>query len=72
MNAVEFRNLLGRVGRIKYNLYGNVFIIRDKNTSDKTIKELLVKEVPNQEIPLLNNAISYQTKNYIINELIKG
>jgi len=72
MNAVEFRNLLGRVGRIKYNLYGNVFIIRDKNTSDKTIKELLVKEVPNQEIPLLNNAISYQTKNYIINEFIKG
>jgi len=27
MSPVEFRNLIGRVGRIEYNLYGNVFII---------------------------------------------
>ena len=29
MDEVEFRNLVGRVGRIKYNLYGNVFFVRD-------------------------------------------
>ena len=27
MNEVEFRNLVGRVGRIQYNLYGNVFML---------------------------------------------
>lgn len=34
MSQVDFRNLIGRVGRIQYNLYGNVFIIRhDENQS---------------------------------------
>ena len=27
MDAVDFRNLIGRVGRIEYNLYGNVFLV---------------------------------------------
>ncbi len=26
MDAVDFRNLIGRVGELKYNLYGNVFL----------------------------------------------
>lgn len=48
MNQVEFKNLLGRVGRIEYNLYGNVFIIRDSNMAEKTVKELLSKEMKNR------------------------
>ena len=28
MNEVDFKNLIGRVGRIKYNLYGNVILVR--------------------------------------------
>lgn len=28
MTPVEFRNLVGRVGRIEFNLYGNVFLTR--------------------------------------------
>ena len=72
MNAVEFRNLLGRVGRIEYNLYGNVFIIRDGNTSEKTVKELLVNEVPEQKVPLLSNALSCEAKRYIISEFKQG
>lgn len=31
MTSVEFRNLIGRVGRIKFNLYRNVFFINDGN-----------------------------------------
>ena len=27
-SEVDFKNLVGRVGRAKYNLYGNVFIVR--------------------------------------------
>ena len=29
MNPVDFRNLIGRVGRISYNLYGNVFFVSE-------------------------------------------
>ena len=28
MNVVDFKNLVGRVGRIEYNLFGNVFLVR--------------------------------------------
>ena len=71
MNQVEFRNLLGRVGRIEYNLYGNVFIIRDSNMGEKTIKDLLVKEVKKQEIALTTQ-LSIEAKQYIINQFLNG
>ena len=71
MTSVEFRNLLGRVGRIKYNLYGNVFIIRHGRQAEKTIKDLLQKEVPAQEISLKTSLNNYQ-KEYIVNCLIHG
>ncbi len=53
MNEVEFRNLVGRIGRIKYNLYGNVFLVRmnEKQRSERYI-ELLNKEVPEQELSI--------------------
>lgn len=28
MNFVDYRNLVGRMGRIEYNLFGNVFLVR--------------------------------------------
>lgn len=71
MNSVEFKNLLGRVGRIEYNLYGNVFIIRDKNMSEKTIKDLLTKPVSNQNIALLDK-LSPFAMNYIVQQLTAG
>ena len=71
MTAVEFKNLLGRVGRIKYNLYGNVFIIRHGNQSEKTIKELLQNDVKDQKISL-KSSLDDNQKDYIINCLIHG
>ena len=71
MNQVEFKNLLGRVGRIEYNLYGNVFIIRDKSMAEKTIKDLLVKEVQNQKIGLTTQ-LSDDAKKYVINQFVNG
>lgn len=53
MNEVEFKNLIGRVGRIKYNLYGNVVLVRLDNSLKKdNYEELLKKDVPPQELPL--------------------
>ncbi len=71
MNQVEFRNLLGRVGRIEYNLYGNVFLIRDEHISDKTIKKLLVDDVQEQKISLFND-LTPQEKNYIVSQFLNG
>lgn len=35
MTDVDFRNLVGRVGRIQYNLSGNVFMISDETRNNK-------------------------------------
>lgn len=53
MDEVDFRNLVGRVGRIKYNLYGNVVLVRlDDKLKTERYTELLQKDVPPQEISL--------------------
>lgn len=53
MNEVEFNNLIGRVGRIKYNLYGNVFLIRmQERDTDKRYRELLKTGIPSQEVSI--------------------
>lgn len=71
MNQVEFKNLLGRVGRIEYNLYGNVFIIRDSNMAEKTVKDLLSKEMKKQDLAL-TTILSDSTKQYVINQFLNG
>lgn len=49
MDEVEFRNLVGRVGRIKYNLYGNVILVKlDEKLKEERYKELLQTDVPPQ------------------------
>ncbi|TGJ77235.1 DEAD/DEAH box helicase [Caproiciproducens galactitolivorans] len=49
MTAVDFRNLVGRVGRINYNLYGNVFLVRlEENLQIKDFVELLEKKYRNR------------------------
>jgi replicative superfamily II helicase len=71
MNQVEFKNLLGRVGRIEYNLYGNVFIIRDSNMAEKTVKDLLSKDMKEQDLAL-TTILSDNAKNYIITQFLNG
>lgn len=72
MNEVEFKNLVGRVGRIKYNLYGNVFLLRlDNSHTERQYTELLENEVPNQKlsIDLIENKTHIPV---MIDDLVKG
>jgi len=56
LTEVEFRNLVGRVGRIKYNLYGNVFLTRlDDQTKPAKYIEYLKKEIPEQRLSLMSD-----------------
>lgn len=53
MDEVEFRNLVGRVGRIKYNLYGNVVLVKlDDKLKEERYRDLLQADVPPQESAL--------------------
>jgi superfamily II DNA/RNA helicase len=73
LKEVDFRNLIGRVGRIKYNLYGNVFLILglDERTNAKDYVDLLQKPVPDQELSLVS-ALSDEQKKQIIDCLVRG
>lgn len=65
MSAVEFRNLIGRVGRLQYSLYGNAFLVclPNENTEPQNYVTLLKKDI---ELQLLSvNTISDKEKEYI-------
>lgn len=72
MSPVDFRNLIGRVGRIEFNLYGNVFLIRaqEKVCSEKYV-ELLKKDVPEQKLSIVSELTKGQ-KQKIVECLVNG
>ena len=61
MTPVDFRNLIGRVGRIRFNLYGNVFFVTqgDKIT-EKDYVELLQAPIPDQIYQLNLEKLAYR------------
>ena len=72
MDEVEFRNLVGRVGRIKYNLYGNVFLLRmDSSLTERQYEKLLNNDVPDQKLSfdLEENKVHYPA---LVKDLVKG
>lgn len=72
MTPVDFRNLIGRVGRIEYNLYGNVILVKaDERTNNDKFEELLKKEVPEQKLSVTSELTKVQ-KQKIIESLIAG
>ena len=72
MTSVEFRNLIGRVGRIKFNLYGNVFFISDddKVKEDEYVK-LLKNPIPKQKLSVTDE-LNPKLKRHIVETLLKG
>lgn len=75
MSPVDFRNLIGRVGRISYNLYGNVFFVSDDRTaSPAEYIEMLQSPVPEQELSIATNpkVLKKVEKQYIVDILKKG
>lgn len=72
MDEVEFRNLVGRVGRIKYNLYGNVFLIRmEDRLKTQNYINLLQNDVPEQEISI-NIIDNKKYLNLVVDDLARG
>jgi len=72
MTPVDFKNLIGRVGRIEYNLYGNVFLVRLENkVKSEDFIELLTKDVPEQKLSLTSE-LKPKHKKEIISSLLEG
>lgn len=72
MTPVEFRNLVGRVGRIEFNLYGNVFLTRiENNVEPQKYVDLIEKAIPEQKLSLISE-LSTPQKKVIVDCLAKG
>lgn len=70
MTQVEFRNLVGRVGRIGFNLYGNVFLVRmDEDLQVENYDALLGGSVEPQKLSIDTRLTSTQKK-AVIDSLI--
>ena len=66
MTAVDFRNLVGRVGRIEYGLYGNVFLVRlEDRIKIEKFKDLLTQEVPKQKLSIVSELTTPQKKKIV-------
>lgn len=71
MGAVDFKNLVGRVGRIEFNLYGNVFLICNEKVKEEKFVELLKTETPEQKLSI-DSGLSKPQKKEVIESLLKG
>lgn len=70
LSVVDFKNLTGRVGRIEYNHYGNVFIYIDTAKSRSASERLLNDDVENQTLAI--DTLSEDDYSTIVNRLIDG
>lgn len=72
MTPVEFKNLIGRVGRISFNLYGNAFIVRyDEKQKQNDIEKLLQGNVEPQELSI-SKTLTGPQREKIVKDLMNG
>lgn len=72
MTPVDFRNLIGRVGRIEFNLYGNVFLVRLENSIEqKKYIDLIEQKVPDQKLSI-STELTKPQKEKIVESLTQG
>lgn len=72
MTPVDFKNLIGRVGRLDFGLYGNVFLVRmSPKVQMKKFEELLKEKIPEQKLSLVTELTKPQ-KELIIKCLKEG
>lgn len=76
MNTIDFRNLIGRVGRISFNLFGNVCFVAERNskiTTDDYVR-MLGQEIPEQSLSIATdpNVLKKVEKQYVADILKSG
>ena len=71
MKAVDFRNLIGRVGRLEFNLYGNVFLVAASDKVNEKYEQLLKEEIAPQTLSVEKGLTKPQKVN-VIDALLSG
>lgn len=74
LSPVDFKNLIGRVGRIEYNLYGHVFLTKlneNSRVSIESFKKLIKEQVPEQKLSIVTE-LNFENKNLIVSSLLNG
>lgn len=66
---VDFKNLIGRVGRIDFNLFGNVFCISDNDVNEQ-YKSAISEDIPLQKLSI--EQLPDSKKREIVNLLASG
>lgn len=76
MEPVDFRNLIGRVGRISFNLFGNVYFVTDEEETVKSddYVRMLQEKVPEQVLSIATNpkVLKKIEKKYVADILKEG
>ena len=76
MNTIDFRNLIGRVGRISFNLYGNVYFVAERNSKITTedYVRMLGQTIPEQSLSIATdpNVLKKVEKQYVADILKTG
>ena len=71
LSDIEFRNLIGRVGRVKYNLFGNIFFVVDR--PDKQSEYLSILETPIEKKRLaMDENVPPKKKAQVVRALLEG
>lgn len=70
MTSIDFNNLIGRVGRIEFNLYGNVFLVVQDDIKKSNYEDYLRKKVHNQELSVITE-INEDDRKRIVGALFK-
>lgn len=74
LSPVDFKNLIGRVGRIEYNLYGHVFLTKlseNSRVSIDTFKKLIKEQISEQKLSIVTE-LNFENKNLIVSSLLNG
>lgn len=71
MRPIDFRNLVGRVGRLEFNLYGNVFLVATSEKASDKFETLLSKEVEKQSLSV-EKGLTKPQKQKVIEILKQG
>lgn len=73
LNEIDFNNLIGRVGRIEFNLFGNIYFVMGEGLSTKsTVEKLLKTDVPHQELAVSEASLPADVKQAIVSALKEG
>lgn len=72
LDPVSFRNLIGRVGRLEFSMFGNVVLYRcKKGQKVKKFEELLTNEIPDLKLSI-ETAIETRHKKALVESLANG